>query len=295
MSTEKLVRCYDENDSLIGDMTLHEAQMTALGAKKDLVLRNAKVDPPVVKIMNYKKELLKRLFKKLGKEMDQKDMKSKAIRLATTISFHDLENKKKQARQLLKNYQILKFYMKVNIYDPENVQKGRMMLLNIAEDLKADAKITVSPQKDDSKPESKAGEKKPSSMEDMEEAAMKSKQNREEFVAIQYEDDQFDDEYDSDVDSQKQYLFMELRSTATFKDIDIDAMLEHTTFDDFMKGLYANRIASDSTRKGEKLPNEFEAMWQSVIVTEDQDKTSMLKLKFEEEKQTGVTEDLISS
>lgn len=35
--------------------------------------------------------------------------------------------------------------MKVNIYDPENVQKGRMMLLNIAEDLKTDAKISVSP------------------------------------------------------------------------------------------------------------------------------------------------------
>jgi len=31
---------------------------------------------------------------------------------------------------------------------------------------------------------------------------------------------------------------MELKSTASFKDIDIDAMLEHTTFDEFMKGLY---------------------------------------------------------
>lgn len=69
--------------------------MTAMGAKKDLVLRNAKIDPPVVKIMNYKKELLKRLFKKLGKQMDEKDMKKKNIRLATTISYHDLENKKK--------------------------------------------------------------------------------------------------------------------------------------------------------------------------------------------------------
>jgi hypothetical protein len=42
-----------------------------------VVLRNAKTDPPVVKIMNYKKELLKRLFKKLGKEMESKDLKSK--------------------------------------------------------------------------------------------------------------------------------------------------------------------------------------------------------------------------
>ena len=45
--------------------------------------------------MNYKKELLKRLFKKLGKEMDEKDLKSKALRMATTSSYHDLENKKK--------------------------------------------------------------------------------------------------------------------------------------------------------------------------------------------------------
>jgi hypothetical protein len=35
--------------------------------------------------------------------------------------------------------------MKVNIYDPENVQKGRLMLLNIAEDLKEDAKVIVAP------------------------------------------------------------------------------------------------------------------------------------------------------
>ena len=35
--------------------------------------------------------------------------------------------------------------MKVNIYDSENVQKGRLMLLNIAEDLKEDCKMTVSP------------------------------------------------------------------------------------------------------------------------------------------------------
>ena len=69
--------------------------MAADSAKKDLVLRNSKISPPVVKVMNYKKELLKRLFKKLGKEMEDKDLKSKTIRLATTISYHDMENKKR--------------------------------------------------------------------------------------------------------------------------------------------------------------------------------------------------------
>jgi len=35
---------------------------------------------------------------------------------------------------------------------------------------------------------------------------------------------------------------MELKSTASFKDVDIDAMLEHTSFDDFMRGLYNSRV-----------------------------------------------------
>ena len=43
--------------------------------------------------------------------------------------------------------------MKVNVYDQENIQKGRMMLLNIAEDLKEDCKMTVSPIKEDGKKE----------------------------------------------------------------------------------------------------------------------------------------------
>lgn len=68
MDDSKIVNCYDENDIVLGNMTLREAKLAAESAKKDVVLRNTKVSPPIVKIMNYKKELLKRLFKKLGKE-----------------------------------------------------------------------------------------------------------------------------------------------------------------------------------------------------------------------------------
>ena len=103
---------------------------------------------------------------------------------------------------MLKTHSIIKFYMKVNIYDPENVQKGRMMLLNIAEDMKADAKISVSPKKEDKSIESKQGEKKPETPDQMEEAALKSKERKEEFVAIEHEDGQFDDDYDSDFENQ---------------------------------------------------------------------------------------------
>jgi len=43
---------------------------------------------------------------------------------------------------------------------------------------------------------------------------------------------------DEDAGDKPSYIFMELESTAQFKDIDIDKMLEHTTLEDFMKVLY---------------------------------------------------------
>ena len=77
---------------------------------------------------------------------------------------------------------------------------------------------------------------------------------------------------------------MELKSTSSFKDVDIDAMLEHTTFDEFMKGLYANKISkvgatmpASSERK-----NEFESMWATIMGggIEEQAQED-LKLSFE--------------
>lgn len=75
----------------------------------------------------------------------------------------------------------------------------------------------------------------------IEQAAHDSKDRNEEFVSIEYGEDD-NDEYDSDMESQPQYIHMELRSTSVFKDIDIDQMLEAASFEDFMQGLYLNRI-----------------------------------------------------
>jgi translation initiation factor IF-3 len=166
-TADKEVRVFDENDVLVGLMKFGEAYSIAMGLKKDIVLRNTKTDVPIVKIMNYKLQLLKRLFKKLGKDTEEKDGKAKSIRLTTSISVHDLENKKRKSIEFLKSYSTLKFFMKVNVYEPENIQKGRLMLLNIAEDLKEYSKIKVSPaaQEDKQVDEKKEKEKKPSSAE----------------------------------------------------------------------------------------------------------------------------------
>ena len=56
---------------------------------------------------------------------------------------------------------------------------------------------------------------------------------------------------------------MELKSTTSFKDIDIDQMLEHTTFDDFMKGLYVNKVTQQQPKEG--APSDFQAMLNQIV------------------------------
>ena len=60
--------------------------------------------------------------------MGDQNEKPKSLRLATNISIHDLENKKKKAIELLKKCTGLKIFMKVNIYDEENIDKGKLIL-----------------------------------------------------------------------------------------------------------------------------------------------------------------------
>jgi hypothetical protein len=54
---------------------------------------------------------------------------------------------------------------------------------------------------------------------------------------------------------------MELRSTSSFKDIDIDSMLEHTTFEDFMRGMYLSKVQDKkSDTKNPKAMTSFEQL-----------------------------------
>jgi len=63
-----MVRVYDDQDQMIADMPFEEAYNQAKTMKKDIVLRNDKAEPAIVKITNYRKDLLSKLFTKLGKD-----------------------------------------------------------------------------------------------------------------------------------------------------------------------------------------------------------------------------------
>ena len=79
LEAHNTVNVFDENNVNIGKMSFGESFELAMSLGKDIVMRNKATDPPVLKIMDYKVELVKRVFKKLGKEVKGTDKKPKTI------------------------------------------------------------------------------------------------------------------------------------------------------------------------------------------------------------------------
>ena len=62
-----------------------------------------------------------------------------------------------------------------------------------------------------------------------------------------------EDDEDEDFDDKANYIYMELRSTVAFRSIDIDQMLQHTTIEDFLRGLYIKATDGPSKQTAGKL------------------------------------------
>ena len=96
------VNVFDDNNVNIGIMSFKEAFELSTSLGKDIVLRNKATNPPVLKIMDYKVALVKRVFKKLGKDIKGSEKKPKTIQMSSDISMHDLEFRKRRAIEFLK-------------------------------------------------------------------------------------------------------------------------------------------------------------------------------------------------
>lgn len=221
-------------------------------------------------------ELLKKLFKKLGKQQtEEKELKSKTIRLTTNIAINDLENKKRKAVEFMKTTSTLKFFMKVNIYDDENVQKGKLMLMNIAEEMKEYAKIKVSPMEEgaamkaareeaDRVDSKKPTGKKPSTMDEIQKQANSQKVRKGELASVEDGDEE-------DFDSMGNHIYMELQSTVAFKEVDIDQMLQHTSMDDFLRGLYVRATNAQGVSTGKPV-SQHDKLLAQLMDTRDENK-----------------------
>ncbi len=111
----------------------------------DLVLIAEKADPPVVKIVDYKKFLYDQ--KKKQKEIAQKAQKTvvKEIRFGPNTDDHDYEFKRKHAEKFLEEGAKLKAYVFFKGRSIVFKDKGEILLLRLAQDLEDLGKVESMP------------------------------------------------------------------------------------------------------------------------------------------------------
>jgi translation initiation factor IF-3 len=136
---------------LVGDnlevvvYTLAQAMAKAEELELDLVEISPKADPPVCKIIDYKKFLYEQ--KKREKAMKAKATKVivKEIRFGPNTDDHDYEFKKKHAEKFLKDGAKLKAYVFFKGRSIVYKDKGEILLLRLASELEELGKVEQMP------------------------------------------------------------------------------------------------------------------------------------------------------
>jgi translation initiation factor IF-3 len=129
----------------VGVYTLAQAMAKAEELELDLVEISPKADPPVCKIIDYKKFLYEQ--KKREKAMKAKATKVivKEIRFGPNTDDHDYEFKKKHAEKFLKDGAKLKAYVFFKGRSIVYKDKGEILLLRLASELEELGKVEQMP------------------------------------------------------------------------------------------------------------------------------------------------------
>lgn len=65
------------------------------------------------------------------------------------------------------------------------------------------------------------------------------------------------------------HIYMELQSTVAFKEVDIDQMLQHTSMDDFLRGLYVRATKSEGVASGQPM-SQHDKLLSQLMNTRDE-------------------------
>ncbi|HAD96087.1 MAG TPA: translation initiation factor IF-3 [Cryomorphaceae bacterium] len=139
------VRVVGDNIDEQGVYPTNKALEMAREQEMDLVLIADKADPPVVKIVDYKKFLYDQ--KKKQKEIAQKAQKTvvKEIRFGPNTDDHDYDFKKRNAEKFLDEGAKLKAYVFFKGRSIVFKDKGEILLLRLAQDLEEVGKVESMP------------------------------------------------------------------------------------------------------------------------------------------------------
>ena len=142
------VRLIDEDGSQLGIKATDEAREYAYGKNLDLVLVAAQADPPVARVMDYGKYKYEQEQKAKQARKHQSQVQVKEIKLRPKIGVHDYETKKGHVVRFLNQRAKVKVTIMFRGREQQHPQRGRDLLLRLAEDVKELGQIESPPLQD---------------------------------------------------------------------------------------------------------------------------------------------------
>jgi translation initiation factor IF-3 len=139
------VRLIDDDGAQLGIKTTDEAREYAYGKNLDLVEVAAQADPPVAKVMDYGKYKYEQEQKAKQARKHQSQIHVKEIKLRPKIGVHDYKTKKGHVERFLNQRAKVKVTIMFRGRETTHPERGRDLLLRLADDVKEIGQIESQP------------------------------------------------------------------------------------------------------------------------------------------------------
>src|ERR1700746_592652 len=142
------VRLVDDDGSQIGVKDTNEAREYAWGKNLDLVEVASQADPPVARVMDYGKYRYEQEQKAKLARKHQIQINIKEIKLRPKIGIHDYNTKKGHVTRFLNQRAKVKVTIMFRGREQYHPERGRDLLLRLADDVKEIGQIESQPLQD---------------------------------------------------------------------------------------------------------------------------------------------------
>ena len=139
------VRLIGEDGAQLGIKTSQEAREYAYSRNLDLVEVAGQADPPVCRVMDYGKYRYEQEQKAKLARKHQVQIHVKEIKLRPKIGIHDYETKKGHVERFLRQRAKVKVTIMFRGREREHPERGRDLLMRLAEDVKELGAIETQP------------------------------------------------------------------------------------------------------------------------------------------------------
>ena len=139
------MRLIDEDGAQLGIKTSDEARQYAYDKNLDLVEVAAQADPPVARVMDYGKYRYEQEQKAKLARKHQTSINVKEIKFRPKIGIHDYNTKKGHVERFLKQRAKVKVTIMFRGRETTHPERGRDLLMRLAEELKEIANVESPP------------------------------------------------------------------------------------------------------------------------------------------------------